>query len=394
MKRKGTLLFTGILAAVFLAQGLFLDLPGALAAGRRRIKEAADNSPPYVSAILEEAKTGRILYQFEPHKPWPPASITKMMVMLLTMQKVKEGVISLDTPITTSAKASKIGGSQVYLKQGEVFPLREMMKAIVIHSANDATEAVAERIGGSAEGFVDMMNQEAKELGMKDTHYTNVHGLPPGPGQSPDVTSAYDIALLARQLVKYPQILKWASIQRTTFRHGTFVLQNTNELIGHFPGADGLKTGYYHAAGFNLAATAERDGLRLISVTLGSPSNKTRFREAARLLDMGFNNYKMLTVMKAGVPVDQTVRVKGGKVDALRPVLAAPARVLIERSEEKNVKANVELKTPVWATVKKGENLGELVVTLGNKTLGKFALVAPQNVAQGSVFKRLWDKFF
>jgi len=381
-------------AALFLTQAL---VPGRTdaQAGRRRGQTTVEDSPsPYAAAILMEPKTGQVLFEQEIHKPWPPASLTKMMLMLIVMEKMRQRALSLSDPVEVSARASKMGGSQVYLKQGEVFTLEEMMKAIVIHSANDASEAVAERIAGDSAAFVDMMNQRAKELGLKETKYFNVHGLPPERGQPSDMTSAYDTAVLARELVKYPEIFKWASIVKEDFRDGKFVLENTNHLVGKFPGADGIKTGSYHEAGFNLAATAERDGLRLISVTLGSPNGKIRFREAARLLNMGFNNYKMLTVMKAGEAVAQQIRVKGGKMSVLRAVAASPAQVLITRSVEKEVKSSIHLTSPVWAPLKKGDKLGELTVTLGDKSLGKFTLISDQDIERSNIFKRLWDRIF
>jgi len=172
------------------------------------------------------------------------------------------------------------------------------------------------------------------------------------------------------------------------------VLQNTNHLIGKFPGADGIKTGYYREAGFNLAATAERDGLRLISIMLGSPTSKIRFSEASRLLSMGFNNYKMLTLMKGGETVAREVRIKGGRINSLRPVLVNPARVLIKRSEEKEVKSSVYLNNPVWAPLKKGDKLGELVVLLGEKPVAKFTLVSSQDVERSNMIKRLWNMVF
>jgi serine-type D-Ala-D-Ala carboxypeptidase (penicillin-binding protein 5/6) len=353
-----------------------------------------ESSPPYASAILTEAQTGQILFEQDAHKEWPPASLTKMMLMLIVMEKVKQGAISLSDPIAVSAKASKIGGSQVYLKEGESFPLEEMMKAIVIHSANDASEAVAERIGGSAEGFVDLMNQRAQAMGLKDTHYVNVHGLPPEKGQPSDLTSAYDIAMLARELVKYPEILKWSATAKDSFRDGKFVLENTNHLIGKFPGADGLKTGSYHEAGFNLAATAQRDGLRLISITLGSPRPRIRFSEGARLLSMGFNGYQLLTVMKAGAAVPQEVKVKGGEVSAISPVLARPAQVFVKRSDAKEVKFSLQLNNPVWAPLKKGDKLGELIVTLGSQQIAKFPLISAHDINESNIVKRLWDRVF
>jgi D-alanyl-D-alanine carboxypeptidase (penicillin-binding protein 5/6) len=400
-RKTGIRLAIGLFTTVFFVQALPLGSAQARSAKRRVQKAAAvngnqasDNQPSYVAAVLMEPRTGQILSEQDMHKPWPPASLTKMMLMLIVMEKVKQGTIRLTDPVEVSARASKMGGSQVYLKQGEMFPLEVMMKAIVIHSANDASEAVAERIAGDSVAFVGMMNQRANELGLKNTKYYNVHGLPPERGQPSDVTSAYDTALLARELIKYPEILKWASTAKEDFRDGKFVLQNTNHLIGKFQGADGIKTGSYHEAGFNLAATAERDGLRLISVTLGSSTNKIRFREASRLLTMGFNDYKMFTLLKAGESVTQDIRIRGGTISALRAVAGVPAEILIKRAEEKQVKSSIRMNSPIWAPLKKGDKLGEITVTLGDKALGKFILISDKDIEQSNVFKRLWDRFF
>jgi serine-type D-Ala-D-Ala carboxypeptidase (penicillin-binding protein 5/6) len=393
MTRRAIVAFLGLF---FVSQ---VVLPVDAGAQVRRVRTTAvqkvveDNQPPYTAALLMEARTGQILFEQDIHKPWPPASLTKMMLMLIVMEKVKQGALKLDEPIEVSARASKIGGSQVYLKQGERFTLEEMMKAIVIHSANDASEAVAEKLAGDADAFVVMMNQRAQELGLKDTKYYNAHGLPPEKTQQPDVTSAYDIALLARELVKYPDILRWSSTAKDTFRDGKFVLENTNHLIGHFPGADGLKTGSYHEAGFNLAATAERDGMRLISVTMGSPTNKIRFREAARLLTMGFAEYKMLTVLKPGEAVPQEVRIKGGQVKTIHAVAGGPAQVLVKRTDEKAVKSSIQLTSPMWAPLKKGDKVGEVTLTLGDKSLGKVMLVSNEDIGQSNILWRLWDRF-
>jgi D-alanyl-D-alanine carboxypeptidase (penicillin-binding protein 5/6) len=386
----------GFLAALFSLSALLFAHPDAPAAARRAtaVKAVEDNQTPYVAAILMEPKTGQILFEQDSHKPWPPASLTKMMLMLLVMEKVKQGSLSLSDPIEVSARASKMGGSQVYLKQGEKFPLEDMMKAIAVHSANDASEAVAEKIAGDADAFVVIMNQRAQELGLKDTKYYNAHGLPPEKGQQSDVTSAYDTALLARELVKHPEILKWSSIVKEAFRDGKFVLENTNHLIGKFPGADGLKTGSYHEAGFNLAATAERDGMRLISVTLGSPTNKIRFREGAKLLTSGFSEYKLLTVMKPGDPVAQEIRIKGGQIKSLHAVVGATAQILVKRADEKAVKSNIQLSSPVWAPLKKGDKLGELTLMLGDKPVGKFNLVSNRDIGQSNIIWRLWDRVF
>ena len=393
-RQKGIHFAISVFVTLFFVHTLLLDQANAQRLGRRSQKSVEEKEAPYVAAVLMEPKTGQILFEQDSHKPWPPASLTKMMLMLIVMEKVKQGSLSLGDPVEVSARASKMGGSQVYLKQGEKFPLEDMMKAIAVHSANDASEAVAEKIAGDADAFVVIMNQRALELGLKDTKYYNAHGLPPERGQQSDVTSAHDAALLARELVKYPEILKWASIVKESFRDGRFVLENTNHLIGKFPGADGLKTGSYHEAGFNLAATAERDGLRLISVTLGSPTNKIRFREAAKLLTSGFSEYKMLTVMKPGEPVTQEIRIKGGQVKSLHAVVGLPAQILVKRADEKAIKSTVQLSSPVWAPLKKGDKLGELTLMLGDKSMGKFNLVADKDIQQSNIIWRLWDRVF
>jgi len=393
-RQKGIHFAISAFVTLFFVHTLLLDQANAQRLGRRAQKSVEEKEAPYVAAILMEPKTGQIIFEQDSHKPWPPASLTKMMLMLIVMEKIKQGSLALTDPVEVSARASKIGGSQVYLKQGEAFPLEEMMKAIAIHSANDATEAVAEKIAGDADAFVVMMNQRAQELALKETKYYNVHGLPPEKGQVSDMTTAYDTALLARELVKYPEILKWASTAKEGFRDGKFVLENTNRLIGKFPGADGLKTGSYHEAGFNLAATAERDGLRLISVTLGSPTNKIRFREAAKLLTSGFSEYKMLTVMKPGEAVTQEIRIKGGQIKSLHAVVGMPAQILVKRADEKAIKSTIQLSSPVWAPLKKGDKLGELTLMLGDKPVGKFNLVSGQDIQQSNFIKRLWDRIF
>lgn len=246
-------------------------------------------SPCYQAAILMEASTGHILHEEHAHKKRPPASLVKMMLMLLVVENVEAGHIGWTDSVKVSAAASRIGGAQVYLKQGEVFPLEELMKAIAIRSANDAAYAVAEYVSGSVQDFVKIMNERAGELNMADTHYYNVHGLPPRQDQEGNVTSAYDCTLLARELLKYPKVLEWTSTQRTTFRNGNSVLKNTNALIGSFPGADGLKTGFSLSSGFNMVATAEREGTRLVAVVLGAPTSQIRFAEARQLLSNGFD---------------------------------------------------------------------------------------------------------
>lgn len=381
----------GFVTALLLTLALLAGPIDAAVARRAARKPVEPGRPTYVAALLMEPTTGRVLFERESHKPWPPASLTKMMLMLVVMEKVRQKAISLRDRVVISAKARKLGGSQLPLKGGEAFTLEELMQAVVMQSANDAAEAMAERIAGDGGAFVALMNRRAQDLGMKETRYHSVHGLPPEKGRPADVTSAYDTAIVTRELVRYPELLKWASTVKQPFRGRKFVLENTNRLIGQFPGADGLKTGSYREAGFNLAATAERDGLRFIAVTLGSSSDEARAREAAALLTTGFNDYMMLTAMKAGQALAQDIRVRGGRADAIRAVAASPAQALIKRSEAGSVKSSAQIDEPLWAPLRKGDQVGELAVTVGERPLGKFPLVSDRDVEQADIAKRIWD---
>ena len=346
---------------------------------------------PYESALLIEAETGQVLFAHEPARRQLPASIVKMMVMLLVMEAVERREIDLDDPIRTSARASRIGGSQVYLKEGEVFPLRDLLKAMVIASANDAAVAIAEKVAGAVEEFVAMMNARARELGMTGTHYANVHGLPPGPGQEENFTTARDIALLARQLTRFPLLLKWGSTVRDEFRGGKFMLYNTNRLVRTFPGVDGFKTGHYGEAGFNLCATAEKGGLRLISVVLGSPSSPLRFRETEKLLSMGFRLYKKVTLFSKGDPVGNTIPVVKGVKKTTTLVAAEPVTFLIQRKDERQVSTRRKIPEPLEAPLAKGQRVGELEVVLRDQVIKAFPLLASEEIARKSWFKRLFD---
>ena len=348
---------------------------------------------PYAAALLIEPETGTVMFENNAHKPWPTASLAKMMIAMIVAQKLADGSLKLDTMITSSRRAADMGGSQVYLKEGEVFSLDDMMKAIMVHSANDASVAVAEYIGGSTEAFVEMMNREAARLGMKDTHYYSVHGLPPAPGEQPDISSAWDEALLARALVGYPQVMRWASIDTAPFRGGSFTLSNTNHLVRTFPGCDGLKTGFYYEAGFNVVATAHRGGLRLIAVVLGSPRKAENFNSAAELLAQGFANYEMRVVGKQGAPIDQSLEVSGGSVASFRPVWGRDLCVLQKRGDESALKAEFQLPASVAAPIRAGQAVGAgQATTAGGKVLASAPLVAPAAVgARPSLMQRLRD---
>lgn len=349
---------------------------------------------PYAEACVMEPSTGTIIFEANDHQPWPTASLAKMMLMLIVAEKIHDGSLKLTDQVTTSRAAAKMGGSQVYLKEGETFSLDDMMKAIVVHSANDASLAVAEYIGGSPEGFVTLMNQHAVALGMKDTHYYTPHGLPPSKGQSPDVSSAYDLALLAREMLKYPDTLRWSSIDTAPFRGGTFVLRNTNHLVRTYQGCDGLKTGFYDKAGFNVVATAKRGELRLISVVLGTPHKLTNFKEAAEMLSQGFLNYEIHSIAKKGSPVTRTVAVTDGQADSIKPVWATDAGVFLKRGDSKSaIKIDYSLPSSIAAPITAGQQIGTANVSSGGKSITTIALVAPTDVLKKpSLVRRLFGK--
>ncbi len=346
--------------------------------------------PTYQAAVLLEPETGQFFIEDEPHKAWPPASLTKMMTMLIVMEKLEEGVIKPSDPVPASAKASRMGGSQIYLKHREVFTVEELMKAVVIASANDATMALAEFIGGSEAGFLELMNIRAEELGMADTRFYSVHGLPPDPGEREDVTSAHDMAILARKLVSYDKLLQWGSTRQEPIRDGQFILRNINRLVKTYRGADGLKTGHYAKAGFNLVATAKRRGIRFVAVVLGAPTDEARFGEAARLLTLGFNLYRRVEAVRADEPAGKKVTVNSSVEGAIEPVAAHDVVLVLSRGEAKKLVKTVNVSEAVSAPVEKGQRLGEIILTVDGEVKGSAPLVAPAEVEYASWFWRLF----
>ncbi len=340
------------------------------------------------SAVLMDAETGTLIFAKEAHRASPPASMVKMMVALIALEQVQAGQRKLDEPVQTSARAAAMGGSQVYLKQGEVFPLEEMLKAVIIGSANDAAVAVAEHVAGSVEGFVDLMNVRATALGMKDSRFVTPHGLPPAPGQGADLASPHDMALLARALARHPLALKWSTTREAPFRQGAFILRNPNQLLGAFPGLDGLKTGHYREAGYNLAATAERGGFRLVTVVMGEPNGKARFAETARLLNWGFNVVRRDVVVRAGEEV-APVKVVRGAEPAVK--LVAASRVTLFRLLGDRATPERELQVPasVPAPVEAGQKVGTLALKRDGQVVGQTDLVAAKSVPKASLWRRV-----
>lgn len=336
---------------------------------------------PCVSAILIEPSTNTILYEQNSHALRAPASIVKMTLEMAVLDEVAAGRLALTDSIRVSAWASRIGGSQAYLAEGEVFPLEELLKAIVVASANDACVAVAEHIAGSADGFVTLMNQEVERLGLTDTRYVNVHGLDDNPATG-NVTTAYDIAQIGRELIRHPHVLEWSAIEREPFRGGAFILENTNKLVGRFEGLDGLKTGYTSKAGFCLCATAERRNLRLISVVLGCESNRDRFSDTAELLSAGFNSYSRVDVARRGADIKEEVPVEAGKPELIRPVAPRDVAALISRIDERRLERRFVPRAGLRAPLQAGEEVGNIELFVGDRVLASYAVVSPIDVRE------------
>ncbi len=340
------------------------------------------------SAILMEASTGKILYAQNEHHRVPPASVTKVMTMLLIMEAVHNKRISWDDKIPTSANAAGMGGSQVYLKEGEEYPLREMFKAISVVSANDASAAVAEYLYGSVEEFVAVMNKKGQELGLKDTHFANETGLP----DPYHYSSAYDLAIISRELLKYPEVLKFTSIWLDNFRNGEFVLRNTNELIKVYRGADGLKTGHTDEAKFCLSATAKKGDFRLLSVIMGADSDPQRVSETKRLLDYGYRNYQWDMVEKAGANVGE-ISLNSAQPRDIPVKIYSNLGVVVERGTDQLIKTRLIPKNNVKLPIRPGEAIASFEAIINGKVVGSTNGYSTIDVKQANFIVRWWRSF-
>lgn len=345
------------------------------------------------SALLMDVATGTVLYEKECHERLAPASVTKVMTMLLIMEALDDGRIHLDDQVTASEAAAAKGGSQIYLKAGETMPVSDMLKSIAVSSANDCACAMAELIAGSESAFVEQMNQRAAELGMADTHFVNCTGLDDSKEAENHRTSAYDIALMSRQLLKYhPDIKKYTTIWMDTVRGGTFGLSNTNKLIRFYSGATGLKTGFTSGAGYCLSATAKREGMELIAVVMGCESAQKRTADCKALLDYGFATY---SVVRPGLKAGRTVAVHLGKQNTVPVELTERREILVDKARRTSLTARVELAQLVPAPVEKGQQVGTISVYAGEKLLIQLPLAAAQAVAKlsfGDVFKLVLER--
>ncbi len=335
------------------------------------------------SAILMDYETGRVLYEKNADEALPPASVTKIMTLLLAMEAVDSGVLKLDGMLTVSEYAASMGGSQVYLEAGETMSVEELIKCIVIASANDAAVTVAEAVAGSETAFVARMNERARELGMKNTNFENVTGLDDDTVNH--VTSARDIAIMSRELMKHELIFKFSKVWMDTIRSGSFTLTNTNRLIRFFDGATGLKTGSTAKAGFCISATAERNGLHLIAVIMGAENRDSRNESAKTLLSYGFANYGMY-ISDGGTVEDITVN--GGNTDKICGKYDG-TKILLKLSDIKNVTEECEIFEDIKAPVEVGQKIGIKKIILNGETIGESDICSDSKVGKTSFFDML-----
>jgi D-alanyl-D-alanine carboxypeptidase (penicillin-binding protein 5/6) len=341
---------------------------------------------PYASALLIDNDSGRVLFAKDPTDLRPPASMVKMMTALLAFEALERGDVHLDDLVVISPAASRTGGSGVSLKAGEKLPFEDLLKAMLVASANGASVAIADAIAGGQPALISRMNARAKELGMTETTYRTVNGLPPSRGKgNPDMTSANDLAILARKLLEQHAVLKYSAHALVPIRNGKVVLRNTNHLVGHMDGADGLKTGYFRRAGFNLTATASRDGMRLIAVVLGCPTLQSRFRLAQELLEWGFAHYSKLNVVQAGQPLSFEVKVANGATESIRPIAAQSLSYVVSNEEKQDLRVTFQLPATVAAPVAAHQEIGEIIVRDQDKLLGVIPAVSPVGVAGSAV---------
>lgn len=378
-----------ILISIFLVN----IFPFAVVKGEETIAKETNNEVQIESpaAVLMEAKTGKVLFEKNMNEKRFPASVTKIMTLLLIYEAIENGKISWDDIVTVSEHAGDMGGSQVYLEQNEQQTVQTLTKCIAVASANDASVAMGEHIAGSEEAFVKMMNNKAKELGMKNTNFVNTCGL----HDDAHVTSAYDIALMSRALItKYPEIHKLATIWTDTITHKTrrgeeeFGLTNTNNLFKWYEGANGLKTGFTSQSMYCLSGTAERDGLNLIAVVMGAKSKQARNSEVAKMLNYGFANYAIIQGDPIGKVVG-TIEVNKGNASKVNCVIKKDVRLLVNKSiANQKIESKVELPKSIQAPVEKGMKVGEVIYLFQGKEIGRSDIIAADSVKKAD-FKTL-----
>ncbi|MDR0890444.1 MAG: D-alanyl-D-alanine carboxypeptidase [Oscillospiraceae bacterium] len=349
------------------------------------VAAAAAIEVPAPSAILMDAATGTVLYENNADEKLSPASVTKVMTLLLVMEALDAGRIGWDDMVIASDAAAGKGGSQVYLEPGEQMSMDEMLKSVVVSSANDCATALAEHVAGSEAAFVEKMNARAAELGMNNTHFVNCTGLDDDANAAEHLTTARDIAIMSRELLTHERIKDYTTIWMDTVRGGQFGLSNTNKLVRFYEGTTGLKTGYTSGAGHCLAASAERDGIELIAVVLHCKSSTDRFESAKAMLDYGFANYALVS---AAPPEELAeIPVLLGKQSTVQPILQESAPILIEKGLQASVTKTVSLLEEVEAPIAAGQQLGTLLIEANGQVLAEIPIIAPQAIEKLS----WWD---
>ena len=334
------------------------------------------------SAILMEGSTGKVLYEYMPDEKCQIASVTKTMTMLLIMEAVDNGKIKYSDKVVTSEYAASMGGSQVFLEPGEEMTVDDMLKAVCVSSGNDAAVAMAEHIGGSEEAFVEMMNNRAKELGAKNTHFINCHGV----DETEDhYSTARDIAIISAELLKHEDIEKYTKIWMDTLRDGKFGLSNTNKLIRFYKGANGIKTGSTSVAKYCLSASAKRDNMQLVAVVLGAPSTQERFSGATKLLDYGFANFSVADGKKLAGGIEK-IKVVGGEKDFVEVEPKSSGNIVVKKGEADKIEVKKSLQEKMTAPVKKGDKVGELIYMLNGKEIDRGDIVAKTDVNKIKIY--------
>lgn len=341
------------------------------------------------SAILIDSESGQVLFEKESHSKRPCASITKVMTLLLVFEAIDSGKISMTDQVSASAHAASMGGSDIWLEEGEIMSVDDLIKATTVASANDAAVALAEHVSGSEESFVEQMNKRAKELNMNDTTFKNCNGL----DEDGHITSAYDVALMSKELIKHKEIFDYCTIWMDTLRDGKTQIVNTNKLLKTYNGITGLKTGTTDDAGCCITATAERDGFKPIAVVLGAATGKERFSDAAALLDYAFAGY---TSVSPKLPEDcvSEVEVLGGMQKAIGVEVNLSGAFLIEKGKESEIQSKVKVNEEITAPISKGDSIGSVEYYLGDKLIGKYDITAADEVKEisfGEVFALLFQ---
>lgn len=385
MKRKAAAIFLCIFV-FFNSFGLNINAAESnMPISEQTMSQPTD--PQCKSAVLMDADSGRILYAKNENEALPPASVTKIMTLLLVMEEIDSGALKLEDKVSASANASSMGGSQIFLKEGEIMSVEDLLKSVVISSANDAAVALAEHIAGSEEAFVQRMNQKAAALGMKNTNFENTNGL--DDTAINHKTSALDIAIMSRELIKHKDILKYSSIWMDSIRDGAFGLTNTNRLVRFYRGCTGLKTGSTSKAGFCVSVTASRDNLNLICVIMGAESGDIRNREATALLDYGFANYQNYSYPEGSF---EDIKLMGGNKESVS-ARHDSFSICVSKGEKEKIQPQIQINQDIHAPVKKGEVIGKVSFLLDGKEMGYTEIYSTEDVERikfGEIFRRMF----